>query len=62
MLSRLPSADKEVLFNDAIKAICQSVSASSEKAPAVECVLIAQDASIGSDEVVFRHVFRYQSS
>ena len=50
-LSRLPSADKEVLFNDAIKAICQSVLASSEKAPAVECVLLAQDTSIGSDEV-----------
>ena len=31
--------------------ICQSVLASSEKAPAVECVLLAQDASIGSDEV-----------
>ena len=50
-MSRLPSTDKEVLFNDAIKAICQSVLASSEKAPVVECVLLAQDASIGSDEV-----------
>ena len=50
-LSRLPSTDKEVLFNDAIKAICQSVLTSSDKAPAVECVLLAQDASIGSDEV-----------
>ena len=50
-LSRLPSADKEVLLNDAIKAICQSVLASSEKAPAVECVLLTQDASIGTDEV-----------
>ena len=50
-LSRLPSADKEVLFNDAIKAICQLVLASSEKALAVECVLLAQDASIGNDEV-----------
>ena len=50
-LSTLPSEDKEVLFNDAIKAICQSVLASSEEAPAVECVLLAQDASIGSDKV-----------
>ena len=50
-LSRLPSAGKGVLFNDAIKAICQSVLASSEKAPAVECVLLAQDASIDNDEV-----------
>ena len=50
-LSRFPSADKEVLFNGAIKAIRQSVLASSDKAPAVESVLLAQDASIGSDEV-----------
>ena len=47
-MSRSPSADKEVLFNNAI---CQSVLASSEQAPAVKCVLFTQDASIGNDEV-----------
>ena len=51
-LSRLPSADIDVLFNDVIKAICQSVLASSEKALAVECVLLTHNASIGNDEVV----------
>ena len=48
-LSRLPSTDKEVLFNDAI--ICQSALASWKNAPVVECVLLSQDASVGSDEI-----------
>ena len=50
-LSRLPAVDKEVLFNDAIKAICQSVLASPQEAPAVECVLVAQNVSIDTHEV-----------
>ena len=50
-LSKLPAVDKEVLFNDAIKAICQSVLASPQEAPAVECVLVAQNVSIDTDEV-----------
>ena len=50
-LSRLHSIDKEVLFNDVIKAICQGVLASKENIPSVECVLLAQNASIENDEI-----------
>ncbi|MCG8094292.1 MAG: DDE-type integrase/transposase/recombinase [Candidatus Thiodiazotropha endolucinida] len=50
-LSRLPSTDKGVLFNDAIKAICQAVLAPPEEAPAVECVLVAQHLDLTGDEV-----------
>ena len=49
-LSRLLALDKEVLFNDAVKEICQSVLASPQQAPAVECVLVAQNMSIDPDE------------
>lgn len=49
-LSRLPSPDKETMFNDVIKAICQAVLVSSEEAPAVECVLLTQNASVDEDE------------
>ena len=37
-LSRLPSSNKETLFNEAIKAICQGVLASNEEVHAVVCV------------------------
>ena len=50
-LSRLHSIDKEALFNDVIKAICQGVLASKENIPSVECVLLAQKASIENDEI-----------
>ena len=50
-LSRLHSIDKEVLFNDVIKAICQGVLASKENIPSVEYVLLAQNASIENDEI-----------
>ena len=49
-LSRLPSTDKETLFNDVIKAISQAVLVSCEKAPVAECVLLAQSASLNVDE------------
>ena len=49
-LSRLLALDQEVLFNDAVKEICQSVLASPQEAPAVECVLVAQNMSIDSHE------------
>ena len=50
-LSRLPAVDKEVLFNDVIKAICQSAPSSPQEAADVECVLVAQKMSIDTDEV-----------
>ena len=50
-LSRLPAVDKDVLLNDTIKAICQSVLASPQEAPSVECVLVAKNASVDTDEV-----------
>ena len=49
-LSRLPSTNKETLFNDVIKAICHAALVSVEEAPAVECILLAQNASIDDDE------------
>ena len=49
-LSRLPSTNKETLFNDVIKAICHAALVSVEDAPAVECILLAQNASINDDE------------
>ena len=49
-LSRLPSTNKEMLFNDVIKAICHAALVSVEEAPAVECILLAQNASIDDDE------------
>ena len=49
-LSRLPSTNKETLFNDVIKAICHAALVSVEEAPAVECLLLAQNASIDDDE------------
>ena len=49
-LSRLPSHNKETLFNEVIKAICQGVLASREEAPAVECVLLAQDTNNLADD------------
>ena len=49
-LSRLPSTDKETLFNDVIKAISQAVLVSCEKAPVAECVLLTQSASLNVDE------------
>ena len=49
-LSRLPSHNKETLFNEVIKAICQGVLASREEAPAVECVLLAQDTNNVADD------------
>ena len=49
-LSRLPSTNKETFFNDVIKAICQAALVSVEEAPAVECILLAQNASIDDDE------------
>ena len=39
------------MCNDAIKEICQLVLASPQEAPAVECVLVAQNVSIDTDEV-----------
>ena len=50
-LSRLPSNNKETLFNEVIKAICQGVLASKEELPAVECVLLAQDTAVDIDDV-----------
>ena len=49
-LSRLPSTNKETLLNDVIKAICHSALVSVEEAPAVECILLAQNASIDDDK------------
>ena len=49
-LSRLPSTNKETLFNDVIKAICHAALVSVEEAPAVECILLAQNASKDDDE------------
>ena len=49
-LSRLPSTDKETLFNDVIKAISQAVLDSCEEAPVAECVLLTQSASLNVDE------------
>ena len=49
-LSRLPSANKETLFNDVIKAICHAALISTEEAQAVECVLLAQNSSLDEDE------------
>ena len=46
----LPSTNKETLFNDVIKAICHAALVSMEEAPAVECILLAQNASIDDDE------------
>ena len=46
----LPTTRK-FLFNDVIKAICQGVLASCEVAPAVECVLLAQDTAIDADDI-----------
>ena len=50
-LSRLPSNNKETLFNDIvdIKIICQEPLASCEEATTVECVLIAEDTAINAD-------------
>ena len=39
------------LFNDVIKAICQGVLASCEEAPAVECVLLAQETDSVADDL-----------
>ena len=50
-LSRLPANNKETLFNDVIKAICQGVLASCEEAPAVECVLLAQETASVADDL-----------
>ena len=49
-LSRLPSSNKETLFNDVIKAICHAALVSVEEAPAVECLLLTQNASINDNE------------
>ena len=49
-LSHLHSTNKETLFNDVIKAICHAALVSVEEAPAVECILLAQNASIDDDE------------
>ena len=49
-LSRLPSTNKETLLNDVIKAICHAALVSVEEAPAEECILLAQNASIDDDE------------
>ena len=50
-LSRLPSDNKETLFNEVIKAICQGVLVTKEEVPAVECVLLAQDTALDVDDV-----------
>ena len=49
-LSRLPSSNKETLLNDVIKAICHAALVSVEEAPAVECLLLTQNASINDNE------------
>ena len=49
-LSRLPSQNKETLFNEVIKAICQGVLASREETPAVECVLLTQETNNVADD------------
>ena len=49
-LSHLPSHNKETLFNEVRKAICQGVLASREEAPAVECVLMAQKTNNVADD------------
>ena len=49
-LSRLPSANKETLFNDVIKAIYHAAIVSTEEAPAVECVCLAQNSSLDEKE------------
>ena len=38
------------MFNDVIKAICHAALVSVEEAPAVECILLAQNASKDDDE------------
>ena len=49
-MTLIPSTKKETLFNDVIKAICHAALVSVEEAPAVECMLLAQDASIDDDK------------
>ena len=50
-LSRLQSTNKETLFNDVIRAICHAaLYVSIEEASAVECALLAHNASIDYDE------------
>ena len=50
-LSCLPSDNKETLFIEVIKAICQGVLVTKEEVPAVECVLLAQDTALDVDDV-----------
>ena len=49
-LSRLPAIEQEVLFNDAIKTIYQSVLTSCEAAPAIECVSLSHNITADNDE------------
>ena len=46
-----PYQRRLALFNKTTKAICRSVLSSVEKAPSVECILVAQHCTVGSDEV-----------
>ena len=50
-MSRLPSLNKQALFNEAIKAICKSVLSSVKEAPAIQCILVAYDCTVRRDEV-----------
>ena len=50
-LRRLPSDNKETLFIEVIKAICQGVLVTKEEVPAVECVILAQDTAVDVDDV-----------
>ena len=49
-LSRLPSANKETMFNGDIKAICNAALVSTEEVLAVECVFLAQNSSLDEDD------------
>ena len=47
----MPSLNKQVLFNEAIKAICKLVLSSVKEAPAIQCILVAYDCTVRRDEV-----------